>query len=91
MATHGSIGEFQQSAEDWVSYTERLEHYFTANGIAEDAEEKRRSILLSMYGATTYQLIRNLVSPGSPKGKTFAELVKLVQDHQHPPPSFIVQ
>lgn len=39
---------------------------------------------------TTYQLIRNLVSPDKLTDRTFAELVKLVKDHHQPPPSSIV-
>ena len=90
-ATHGIIGEFDSAREDWVSYTERLEQYFTANDIKAEEEDKRRAILLSVCGASTYQLIRNLVSPSKPTDKTFAQLVKLVQDHHQPPPSAIVQ
>ena len=74
-----------------MSYTERLDLYFTANGIAPDAAEQRRAILLSVCGPATYQLIRNLVSPAKPTDKTFAELVALVKEHQQPTPSFIVQ
>ncbi len=91
MATHGSIGEFNATIEDWISYTERLEHYFTANGIAAGHGETRRAILLSVCGPSTYQLIRNLVSPAKTSEKTYAQLVQLVKEHQQPTPSFIVQ
>ena len=93
MATHGTVGVFDPSVEDWVSYSERLEQYFTANGIGtEDADlPKRRAILLSCCGPSTYQLIRNLVAPGKPTEKTFVELVELVRNHHQPTPSFIVQ
>lgn len=40
MATHGTIGEFKAAIEDWI-YTERLEQYFTANGIGAGQAEKR--------------------------------------------------
>ena len=53
--------------------------------------DKQRAILLSGCGASTYQLIRDLVAPAKPTTKMFAELVKLVQEHHQPPPSFIVQ
>ena len=53
--------------------------------------EKQRAILLSVCGASTYQLIRDLVAPNQPSAKTFAELVGLVREHHQPPPSFIVQ
>ena len=90
LVRHGTIGDFQPGVEDWVSYTERLEQYFTANGIATDAAEQRRAILLSVCGPATYQLIRNLVAPAKPTDKTFAQLVALVKEHQqqHPRLSF---
>ena len=91
MATHGSLNEFDSSKEDWVSYTERLQQYFIANSIPEDAGEKRRALLLSACGPSTYQLIRSLVSPAQPKEKTFEELVEVVKKHHNPKPSVIVE
>ena len=41
MATHGSISEFVPGREDWVSYMEWLEQYFTANGIEQEEGDKR--------------------------------------------------
>ena len=64
MVTRRTIGEYDHCKEDWVSYCERLEHYFAANDV-DDAGEQQ-AILLSVCGATTYQLIRNLVAPPSP-------------------------
>ena len=60
--------------------------------------DKQRTILLSVCGTETYQLIRNLVAPSKPMDeptdkptdKTFEDLVKLVQEHHTPPPSEIV-
>ena len=89
MATHGTVGPFVQGREDWVSYTERLQQYFTANDI--DAGAKQRAILLSSCGAETYQIIRNLVAPQKPADKTFKQLVELLQAHFCPPPSVIAQ
>ena len=60
-----------------------------ANGI-EDAT-KHQAILLSVCGPSTYQLIRDLLSPTKPTDKSFAELVTLVKEHQQLAPSFIVQ
>ena len=89
MATHGNIGEFDAQREDWISYSKRLSEYFTANKV--DGAEKQRAILLSVVGAPTYQLIRNLVAPRKPTKKSFEELVTLVQGHCQPSPSVIVQ
>ena len=48
-------------------------------------------ILLSMCGAATHQLIRNLVALGKPSDKLFKKIVQLMQDHHNPPPSVTVQ
>ena len=89
MASHGTLSDFYSDREDWTSYTERLEQYFEANDVV--SAVKQRGILLSICGASTYQLIRDLVAPAKPISKSFAELVKLVKDHHQPPPCFIVQ
>ena len=43
-SSHGKLGEFMVSKEDWKSYTECLQQYFAANDI--DNAGKRRAILL---------------------------------------------
>ena len=56
MATHDGFGAFEEGREEWASYTEHLEQYFTANDTK--TAEKKRTILLSVCGAATYQVIR---------------------------------
>ena len=90
MATHGTVGEFNSTREDWVSCTERLIQYFVANSIAEEGD-KRKAILLSSCSAATYQLICNLVAPDKPTDKNYAEIVAVVKAHHQPRPSTIVQ
>ncbi len=68
MATHGSLGEFNDAIEDWASYSERLEMYFVANDVTN--AQKKRAILLSACGASTYKLVRSLVAPDKPTDKT---------------------
>lgn len=54
----GSIGPFEDnSQEDWISYSERLEQFFAANSVA---NEKKVATLLSVIGPKTYSLLRNL-------------------------------
>ena len=89
MAMHGSIGTFDGAREDWTSYSERLEQYFVGNNVT--AAEKKRAILLSVCGAATYQLIRNIVAPEKPTERTFEQLVELVRRHHNPKPSVIMQ
>jgi len=89
MATRGSVGEFTASSETWVLYIERLKQYFIANDIKGD--ERQRAVLLSICGASTYQLIRNIVSPAKPTDKTLDEIVTLMREHYFPKPSVTMQ
>ena len=70
-------------------YVERLQMYFVANGIDDDA--KKRAILLSVCGPTTYQLIRNLAQPKKPSELSYDELVQLLSNHYFPSQSVSVQ
>ena len=83
-----AFGEFDESKEDWLSYTERLQQYLLANDVP---DEKQHAVLLSGCGPTTYQLIRNLTVPAKPTAKSFADLVALVKEHKNPRPSVIVR
>ena len=85
--SHGNISEYDNSKEDWTSYTERLQEYFTAI----EAQVKKRAILLSVCGAKTYQLIKNLIAPEKPTDKRYEEVVQVMKDHVEPKPSVVVQ
>ena len=89
MATHGCVGEFSGGSETWVSYIERLQQYFIANDIKGD--DKQRAVLLSICGASTYQLIRSVVSPNKLTEKTFDQIVTLMKEHYFPKPSVTMQ
>ena len=65
-------------SETWVSYIERLQQYFVANDIK--GEDRQRAVLLSVSGASTYQLIRSVVSPEKRTEKTFEQLVTLTYE-----------
>ena len=69
MATYGKIKPFNPAVDEWAIYQEKLQFYFVANGI-EDAL-KKRSILLTVCGDSTFKLLRSLV----PDGKLDAEAV----------------
>ena len=90
MATaHGSLSSFDLTVEDWRSYVERFLHYCEANDIT--SPERKRAVLLSVCGAKTYQVIRNLTSPIKPGEKPLNEIIDLVTKHYSPKPSTIVQ
>lgn len=87
--THGSVIAFDQTKDDWTSYSERLGHYFIANDVATDA--KKRSILLSECGPATYKLLRSLVGAERLTTDSYADLVTALKSHYDPKPSVIVQ
>ena len=61
MATLGKLTEYDPEQEEWGSYVERLEFFFTANDITD--AEKKKAILLSSSGSKTYKLFRGLTAP----------------------------
>ena len=89
MATIGRIEEFREDKEEWSQYTERLEHFFAANGITDD--DKKRSVFLTVIGARAYKKLRSLIAPVKPGESDFATMSKAMKDHYAPAPSEIVQ
>ena len=82
VAVHGTMAAFNPASENWRAYIERLEHYFITNKI--ETAERKSPILLSVCGAETYQLIRDLVFPARPAEETFVVIVELVTKHYSP-------
>ena len=85
----GQVGEFDPAKEEWTHYVERVEHFFTANGVTNDG--KKAALLLTPIGPTAYKLLRNLVAPAKLEEKSFKDLVEIMRQHQSPTPSEIVQ
>ena len=85
----GKINEFCVEGEDWSEYQDRLEQYYIANDII--VNDKKKAILLSSMGASCYSLLRKLCAPVKPATKTFEVLCTIMQEHQNPKPTIIVQ
>ena len=66
-----------------------MEHFFVANAIVEP--ERKRAVFLSVIGASTYKVLRSLLSPNKPGDKEYTELVQKLSQHFSPPPSEIVE
>ncbi|GFU64543.1 retrovirus-related Pol polyprotein from transposon 17.6 [Trichonephila clavipes] len=74
---------YDASVEDWSSYVERLESYFVVNGI----EDKMKvPAILSLMGATTYKLLKNLATPNIPSELTYQDIVNYFFEHLNPKP-----
>ena len=89
MATHGTLSAFNPNKEPWTAYTERLHYYFVANEVKSD--EKKCAILLSVCGPDTYATIRSIVDAETLASTSYEDLIKRLQRHYDPKPSFIVQ
>jgi len=85
VTTHSHLQEFNPAVENWTSYAERSEFYFTANDVKK--ADKQRGILFSICGTATYQFIKNLLAPSKPAEATFKNIVKLLTEHHQPKPS----
>ncbi|KAL1277327.1 hypothetical protein QQF64_024000 [Cirrhinus molitorella] len=55
----GRMDEYKESKEDFESHIKRLEQWLLAN---DTASEKKVSVFLSVIGAETYGLLKNLVT-----------------------------
>lgn len=88
MALVGKIEEFDSANEDWESYIERVELYFTANDVE---DEKKVATLISLMGAKTYHLLRNLLAPLKPATQTFDYIVDTLKSHLSPKPLVIAE
>ena len=84
----GAMGPYQPEAEKIESYLERLELYLAANSIPEG---RRVPAILTIVGATTYELLRSLVAPALPQTKTYAQLVETLKKHYSPTPVVIAE
>ena len=78
----GRISNFDPAGDDWLAYTEHLEKYLAAKDITE--ADRKRAILLSSVGTTTYKLIRILITPDA---RNFSSWYRSIR----PKPSIIVE
>ena len=62
-----------EGKEEWSQYAERLDHFLSANAIA---DEKKKDVFLSVIGPQTYKLLKSLVAPAKPGEKEYNRLVQ---------------
>ena len=60
----GQVGPYCERKEDWACYVERMELFFITNDITD--APKKRAVLLSGIGPSTYSVLRNLMTPDVP-------------------------
>lgn len=77
----GCIGPFDDSTEQWFSYTERFDCFVQANGIAAG---KLVSTFLSVVGPKMFNLLRCLVQLEKPASLRYREIVDALAAHFSP-------
>ena len=66
-----------------------MNQFFIANEVCE--QPRKKAILSSSGSAETYSLLRSLVAPAKPSEKSYDELVRVMNEHQNPKPSVIME
>ena len=84
----GSVSVFDADQEDWTAYIERVEQFFVANGVANEA---RIPTLIALMGSQKYGLLKSLTTPTKPSTLSFKEIVNILQDHLAPKPLLIAE
>ena len=88
MPTYGQMPVYEDE-EDWIEYSERLDHFFKGNGVTE--EEKKRSLFLTACGSKVYSLVKSLIAPTKPEEKSYQELIDVIKDHLQPKPLVVAE
>lgn len=73
----------------WATYRDRLEFFFEANRIANDAQ--KRAIFLTSVGQETYEIVRTLVAPLSPRNVDFQAILTHLNTHFNTTANEVVQ
>lgn len=81
---------FDESKEKFPSYKNRLENFLELKGIRQD-DTQCAKILIQCIGAKHYSILESLTAPALPKTQTYAQLLKLLEDHLEPPPNVLVE
>ena len=89
MTNFGTIGEFGADDETFTSYSERVEAYLLANEIND--VNKKKTILVTVIGAKTYKLLRDLLIPKKPMEVTVDVILETLSKHYEPIPCEIVE
>ena len=78
--TYGSVGVVNSAEKEWDTYVERVELYLATNKITDEAQ--KRDVLLSVCGAKTYHILRNLLAPTKPTASTYVDIVSRLSAFQ---------
>ena len=78
---------FDESVENFESYSQRLENFFKLRGLHKNDKETSDAkvmVLINCLGSRHYKLLASLTSPELPATKTYQELMDLLRNHLAP-------
>ncbi len=65
----GTVSPFDGTSQLWDEYIKMLVYFFQANEI--EGADKKKAVVLSGVGVSTYSLLRSLLCPEKPGDKTY--------------------
>ena len=75
--TVGQLDNFDPSKENWGCYFETFEQFVEINNIA---PKRQVACFVAVISPSTYGVLRNLVYPRKPKGKTLQEISTVLEE-----------
>ena len=66
-----------------------MEQYMIANDVKD--EKRKIAVFFTLVGGKTYNLLRDLASPGKPADLKFTEAIELLKNHFNPKPLVIAE
>lgn len=85
----GQMPQFDDANDKWTSYVIRIESYFEANGIVDDA--KKRALLVSALGTKTIDVLSGRCAPRKVNQLSYEETVKFLEEFFAPKPNEIAE
>ncbi|KAH6928937.1 hypothetical protein HPB50_021767 [Hyalomma asiaticum] len=78
MPTYGVLETFHCEGAAWTEYLERVKLFHEANSVP---EEKKKSVFLTCCGASTYSLLRSLLTPRAPDQVSIEDIFSVLTSH----------
>ncbi|XP_070386197.1 uncharacterized protein [Dermacentor albipictus] len=81
------LPEFEDEKDKWQAYLVKVEAYFEANDVKDDA--KQRALLVAALGTRTIEILNGKVAPRKPNALTYKEVVQTLNSYYDPVPNAI--
>lgn len=83
------LPDFDQETDKWNAYLVKVEAYFEANEVTDEA--KKRALLIAALGSKTIEVLCGRVAPRQPNALSYSEVVSTLNDFYAPTPNEILE